>query len=567
MMDLMIKKKSGILMILAASIFLMGAVVAPAIAEEAVKKDLPVETLISLGRPPEGFTLIPDSLKYSADTKSITYVAYNDKKENIVYLNNTPSPRFYAVHPSTPVFSPSQNRHAYIAAAGPGKMFAVIDGKAGPVFDAIDNLIFSPDDLRHAYRAQKGEKQCVVVDHIPGPLYEGIPIHKNLKNMGFSPDSRRFVYVGARDGTCYLVADNIEHKQGLKLITDIMFSPDSAHIYYKGQTEKIGRNDKWCVVVDGEPGPVYDDINTLTCSFDSNHFAYLAMKDKKIMLVFDGKEGELHDGVGTPAFSLDSKRFACAYLDKKKWRVEIDGEMGPDFDHLFQFYFSWDSQRYAYLAAKKDKMYCVVDGQTGPGYKAIAGFVFSWDSKGYAYAAESEKIDARIVVDGKEGKTFRMVGDPHFSPDSKKVVYRGLNFTDKMWHTVIDEVLDPLPFYALKNYYFSADGKRLAYPGMYNRGKSVMVVDGKMHPIVRINGEPFFSPDGKHVAYHVLNMKEEWCIVVDGEILPERYGGFIMGTPMVWDDATHFHTLAMREPGPTFLRVEVEVPENFNTER
>ncbi len=560
----MLNKKSSILILLAASLFLMEAAGVPVMADDVSKTAVPSETLISLGRPPEGFTLIPESLKYSTDMKNITYVVYNDKKENIVYLNNTPSPRLYAVHPATPVFSPIQNRHAYIAAAGPNKMFVVVDGKTGPVFDAIDNLVFSFDGARHAYRAQKGKKQCVVVDGVPGPLYDGIPVNKNLKNMTFSPDSKRFAYVGAKDDTCFLVVDNIEQKQGFKLIEEVIFSPDSAHIYYKGQAEKIGREAKWCVVSDGEPGPVYDGVSGMNCSFDSKHFAYVAMKDKKMMLVFDGKEGEFHDGVGAPTFSLDSRRFACAYLDKKKWYVEIDGQKGPAFDNLLQFFFSWDSQRYAYMAVKKDKMYCVVDGETGPGYKGIAGFLFSPDSKRYAYAAESEKVNARIIVDGKEGKIFRKVGDPHFSPDSKKVLYRGLSYEDKLWHTVIDEVLDPLPFLALKNYYFSPDGNRMAYPGLYSRGKSVMVVDGKMHPFVRINGEPYFSPDGKHIAYHVLTFQDEWRIVVDGEILPEKYGGFMVGTPMVWDSPTHFHTLAMREPGPTFLRVEVEVPENFN---
>jgi len=521
------------------------------------------EKAVFLGKLPEGLTIIPKSLKYSFDIKSITYVAYNDKKENIVYLNNTPSQLYYAVLRGTPIFSPVKNRHAYIAASLPhGKlMFVVIDGKRGLSFDAIDHLIFSPDDSRYAYRAQKGDKECVVVDGKPGPFYDGIPIDKN---MVFSPDSKHFAYVALKNNKCVLVVDGVEEKKGFNFIKDVIFSPDSAHISYKGRIEKKENFEKWCLVTDGKAGPAFNRILNVTYSMDSKHYAYIALKDRKMMLVFDGKEGESHDGVGLPLFSPDNRHFACAYMDQGKWHIEIDGKAGPSFDSLLKFYYSPDSSRYAYTAIKDKKFYCVVDGKISDGFKKIVAFKFSPDSSRYAYEA-ALKRGACVIVDGVKGPLYASVGEPYFSPDSKNVVYKGLSMEPKKhyWHTILNGIESPLPFYGIKEYHFSPDSKRLAYSALYNRGKSVMVVDGKMQTIVRINGMPFFSPDSTHIAYHAFTMDKKWVIFVDGKQLAGEYGGFMKGTPMVFDSPTHFHTIALNDPGPTFLRIEVDISGNL----
>ena len=95
---------------------------------------------------------------------------------------------------------------------------------------------------------------------------------------------------------------------------------------------------------------------------------------------------------------------------------------------------------------------------------------------------------------------------------------------------------------------------------MVGHGKTALVVDGQEQTTFRIIGLPAFSPDGKHIAYHALTLGKEWRLVVDGKLLPEIYGGFMRGTPIVFDSNTHFHTLAMKEPGPEFVRIEVDIP-------
>ena len=527
------------------------------VADTSIAKSHPSETIISLGSVPEGFSIIPKSLKYSMDMKNITYVAVNEKKENIVRLNNTTSPVYYAVRPGTPLFGPVNDRHAYIAASGPkGKnVFVVIDGKPDPPFDVVDQFIFSVDESRYAYRAVKNKKQCVVVDGKHGPFYDGIPIKES---MTFSPDSKHFAYVAFNNNRCFLVLDGKEQKK-YNFIQDVYFSYDSKHIAYKARIEKNGLKEKWCLVYDGIESKIYDGLFVFINSYDSRHITFVALKERKLLLIQDMKEIAVHDRIGLPVYSPDSKHFACAFADGFNWHIKVDNTLGPSFDNVLKFYFSPDSSRYAYTAIDGKEIYCIVDGIQSEAYKNIKPFKFSLDSKRYAYSAADDE-GARIVVDGKPGKIYKAVGEPYFSPDSKTVVYRAINKNHNKWVTVINGKEQPLSFYAIKDYHFSPDSKRLAYATMTGKGKTLFVVDGKEQPLFSILGMPAFSPDGKHIAYHVMTFDEKWHLVVDGKQLPGTYGGFMRGTPIIFDSNTHFHTIAMREPGPEFLRIEVDIP-------
>ena len=61
----------------------------------------------------------------------------------------------------------------------------------------------------------------------------------------------------------------------------------------------------------------------------------------------------------------------------------------------------------------------------------------------------------------------------------------------------------------------------------------------------------------------IVGEEERWHLVVDGNELPEAYDGFIKGTPIIFDSDNQFHTIALRSPGPEFLRVEVTIPNTW----
>ncbi len=291
----------------------------------------------SLGKPPEGSVILVESLKYSVDMKHVTYVSRNEKNQFFVHNDSAVSRPYFTVFQETPFFTKDQNRHAYIASSAKNKVFAVVDGTAGPIFDELDHLTFSPDESRFAYRAVKGDKQCVVMDHTPQALYDGIPIKKNF---GFSPDSQHFAYVAydKEKKECVFILDEKEY-QHYPFIEDIVFSPDSKQFAFAARVGKKDKTEFWRVVHNGRESDIYGKIFSIVFSPDSKQFAFVAMKGSQMALVINNHE-IVYPRIGIPVFSPDSTRLAYAFFQNNNWRIHIDGNQGPKLDNVLTFYYS-----------------------------------------------------------------------------------------------------------------------------------------------------------------------------------------------------------------------------------
>jgi hypothetical protein len=96
--------------------------------------------------------------------------------------------------------------------------------------------------------------------------------------------------------------------------------------------------------------------------------------------------------------------------------------------------------------------------------------------------------------------------------------------------------------------------------------RSLMVVDGVEECAdknFKILGDPTFSPDGNYLVYHARAAEEKWYLIINGHLLPETYGGFFKGTPIVFDSPTHFHTIGIRPGGKEFVVIDVDIPETW----
>jgi Tol biopolymer transport system component len=513
---------------------------------------------------PKGYDIVPQSIQLSEDLRNVTYVLYSDQNKKIVYHNHEASPVYYAIKAGTPAFSKKSINHVYIAyKSKKGDASLVINGKQGPVFDNIDHLNFSPDGKRYAYRATKNNLQCIVVDGRPGPWYKGIPVKDNLR---FSPDSKHLAYVAFKDDNCVLVLDGNEQNLSFQFIDYVRFSFNSKRIVYKGRTEKTKHNEKWCAVIDGKKGNVYDKIFDLIFSPDSKNIAYAVLKNNEMALVINGKETVFYYRYGMPVFSPDSKRLAYTYQKKKQHHLIVDGKHKGKYDKIYQFYYSPDSSRYALVVQNKKKWYCIVDDNKGPKFDSIGGFKFSPDSTHYAYAAEVDE-KGLIIKNDDRGEEYQSVGEPYFSPDSKQFVYRARHEKTGKWVTILNGNKFGNYYNGIGKYFFSENSRHLAFAGLVQLGKqSVMVVDGiELNPTqkFKIIGKPFFSPDSNHIAYHVRAGKNKWKIVVDGHILDKTYGGFFKDSPIIFDSSNYFHTIALEDPGPKFLAIDVKIPKNI----
>ena len=530
------------------------------------------ENITSLGAVPENFTVIQDSIKYSMDLRNVTYTAYKENTQNIIRWNDRTSPVYYAVQPGFPKFS-DDNRHAYIAYKEKNsKASIVVDWTNVQKFANADNFRFSPDGKRYVYRAAENEKQSLVIDGQPAKWYTGIPMNDE-DNILFSPDSQHIAYVAYKENSCRVVVDDKEQDHAFQLIKDLRFSPDSEKIAYKGRIEKLGGGkEKWCAVVNGKKHDAYYKIFDFRFSPNSRHMAYSAFKnEKEMVLVLNGKEVDTHDQCGLPTFSPDSKKLAYAFKDGKDFHVMVNSNKSPGFPAIYKFYFSPDSSRYAYIAGKEKNWQCIVDGEagSGPDYQSIEAFKFSSDSSRYLYGAVTEN-GGKIVIDGKPRITFVSVGEAYFSPDGNHTVYRARPAQVKGWTTIFDGEKKGSFYPAIGQYVFSKDSEHLAYTAMIDFDQNIMVVDGKEQckdQKFNLIDNPYFSPDSNNVAYIAGHgEKGEFFLAVNGHILPTQYGGFFKDTPIVFDDDRKFHVIGMREPGPEFLLIEVEIPENVKLE-
>ena len=161
-------------------------------------------------------------------------------------------------------------------------------------------------------------------------------------------------------------------------------------------------------------GPVPDGVlNQCTLlSKDGCHVAMVVRRGGKEFVVVDGQPGPIYDDIRDHMFSPDCKRVAYKAKNGGKWLVVVDGQPGPEYDEIWtKPIFSPDSSRMAYWAKKGGKGFVVVDGQQGPAYSSIhKGPIFSPDSKRVAYwAKKGEKW--LLVVDGQPGPEFDHIGN------------------------------------------------------------------------------------------------------------------------------------------------------------
>jgi hypothetical protein len=271
-----------------------------------------------------------------------------------------------------------------------------------------------------------------------------------------SPDNRHVaIQELTKSGGSRLIVDGQpgpEYEQ----IRHPTFSPDGEHLACM-----VKKDQRWSVVVDGQPGPQIDWIMYgIVFSADSRHVAYGARKDNKEVIVIDGQPGPQRDIdlEGQPVLSRDGQRLAYATWTDKGLIVVSDGHTGPVFDEIARgsIVFSPDNRRLAYTALKDKKWSVVVDGRPGEEEALVKLYVefmfcrpvFSADSRHIAYGAKKGD-GVTVVLDDQPGPQFDDLADNSltFSPDSKRVAYArtGWSFwTARLGQNVTGSALDAL---------------------------------------------------------------------------------------------------------------------------
>ena len=203
------------------------------------------------------------TLVFSPDSKRVAYTAVKEDHQRMFLVLDAQEGKEYVggIGKTTVAFSPDSKRVAFAAADRDHRWFMVMDGTPEAKHDYIRRPVFSPDSKRLAYVAterlrQEGERSFVVVDGRSGRDYDEI----GVLTTSFSPDSKRVAYGALRHGEAILVLDGNEGPT-YKSIGPPTFSPDSNHVAYRAHN----RPDltRGCLVLDGQPGPVYDFVRNL----------------------------------------------------------------------------------------------------------------------------------------------------------------------------------------------------------------------------------------------------------------------------------------------------------------
>ncbi len=454
---------------------------------------------------------VPDPVVFitTPDGRHVAYTAGKDKQR--VYFDGKPGPEQDGVMPLGWVgvmpltFRPDGTGIAYVMQKKK-TYWAVVDGQPGPKYGKIGGIVFSPDGKHTAYAAvvgklkDGGDKWAIVVD---GKESARSYVSISYLSPVFSPDGEHVVYVARKGDKAVVVVDGEEGPAYDKIGRGIpFFSPDGKHMAYTARN--LGSPDT--VILDGQPGPQFANVPEMSLLFspDSRRLAYGAengYNGEKKLVVVDGQLGPEYDQVDNLTFSPDGKHLAYKAQMGGRWRVVVDNQPGVDFDELLGGFpvFSPDGSRLAYGIKKDGKWQAVVDEAPDGGiYEEIiqGSMVFSSDSRRMAYTARigDKKM---VVVDGAPDEEYNDVeGNPVFSPDGKHLAYKVQK--GALWHVVLDGQAGPGYKLIPGNLTFSKDSKHLAYAPMTTDEKFSFMVDGQTgtEPYKTMPSNAFLPTDG-----------------------------------------------------------------------
>ncbi len=314
-------------------------------------------------------------------TGRLAYVAERDHKWHVV-ADDRAGPGFESILAGTLRWSDDGAHHAYVG-SNAGRVQAVVDGVAGPVFDGISSLAL--DGRRHAYAARRVFEAFIVVDGVasqPWTSVRGLVIANNRVAYAASDGKDWRVVVDGEAGPAmsrfYRLALTAAHVAWVGRIDDQdvialdgkpvaardRLRPEGLVLSDRGLAYIDTENRAERVVVDGQPGPAFDEVGAPVWSVDGR-VAYSARRGTSHLVVVDGRELDAGQAVGAPVFSADGKRFAYAVRRSKRWFVHADGTE-HEFDLVLpdSVVFSRDGKRWAAIAGdlRREQLFIVVEG-------------------------------------------------------------------------------------------------------------------------------------------------------------------------------------------------------------
>ena len=237
-------------------------------------------------------------------------------------------------------FAPKSSVCAYVSKTKDDKYVVVVGEKESIEYDGVLNarVYWSPRGDDYAYVA--GRKTATGMEAVL--VRNGVEQAKGktFRAISHSPDGKRFSYgivTSDQEGVlkAYMVLDGTTSRPYDGLGEDSSFSPNSKRFVYIGATtSQSGKGMDIFYVIDGKQNDAFDSVGKqVSWSPDSKHYAYCAFRGDTTLIVQDGRVLGTYADAVLPMFSLDSIHLIWwANLDNK-WYVVVNGQsVGKPFD-------------------------------------------------------------------------------------------------------------------------------------------------------------------------------------------------------------------------------------------
>lgn len=306
----------------------------------------------------------------------------------------------------------------------------------------------SPDRVRRVEVVERGSRQVVMVDSLMSEPYRGVA----LATIQFSGDSRHFAYAAETDSGWTVVINGIPGPVW-NGIGAVLFGPGRRLAYVASDSSG------WQVIVDERASGPYEAVmqGSLTFSPDGSRFAYVVAEGDQFGVVVDGRHQGWYDGVrmlrfgpytnqagyvgrnGTEYFVVlgdrsfgpfemvadftigPEGRVGAVIRREGQWRVWLNGTESEVFDNTGSIRF-FASGRHAYSAELDGKWFVVRDGVRGAAFDRVRQLTLAGESVFYEAGAGNH---AFVVADSLPGPLLEQVGRLIVAPDGSGVLYLG----------------------------------------------------------------------------------------------------------------------------------------------
>jgi hypothetical protein len=282
------------------------------------------------------------------------------------------------------------------------KWCVVSAGKPGIGYDDVKTPVISDDGNLYAFSAKTGDKWKLVVCENGNKKFSlkmSDIKYDDIENISISPDNTKIVFAGkGNDKYRLMVFSRLKEYYKKEGNIDINISDHLNNTIVSGSHPDI-------MAFEFGVAERYDMINNVVFSPDSQHFAFIAKRNKAWYLIADGEVVEKCEGIDYLTYD---KKGNLIYAAKNAgyWQVHVGNKIGKQYVSIRKPVLSNDCNKIAYAAKIENKWTIVVDDEThGKIYDDVGQPVFSNQGLMTAYAAKNAD-KWFMVLDGHEMEKF-----------------------------------------------------------------------------------------------------------------------------------------------------------------